>query len=811
MSRLLDYQQLHMSIETVQETIKEILGHKLANDEIPTIEILKEYIRKINLWIEHATKARDWYQWCAYKKELEEAGLNVIASKIESEHVNPDTLFDSFFKTLFRSIANDKIATSPLLRTFEGAIFDETVSRYKELADEFQILSQKELYARLAANVPRVSDMTDNSSPLGFLKRNISNGGRGLSLRDLFDHIEPLLPRLCPCMLMSPMSVAQFLDLSKSKFDLVIFDEASQVPTSEAVGAIARGKSLIVVGDPKQMPPTNFFSLSGVNEEEAEIDDLDSILDDCQSLGMPSLQLNWHYRSRHESLIAFSNNEYYDGKLITFPSVDDQTTKVKFRYVAGVYDKGGKRSNQKEAETIVEDIVMRLSSPAHANSSIGVIAFSKVQQNLIEDLLMERLEKDKKLHEAAEKLYEPIFVKNLENVQGDERDIIMFSIGYGPDKNGKVSMNFGPLNNAGGEKRLNVAVSRARREMIVYSSLKSSQIDLRRSKSRGVEGLKHFLEYAESQLLANAAANEDRNFDSILAEKIAIALNKRGHVTKTNIGRSNFKIDIAIVDKVNSNNYALGILLDGKGYHNTQTTKDREIVQPAVLKMLGWKTMRVWSIDWLTNPERVIARIEKRLKENETKGVADKQLTFDISNESIDEYAYGAKAYEAYNGKVKKSMTYEQIAHAILLCEQPMTLRYLCRQITSQKNIPRVTPTLQAIIKEYAQNELYVQQYKNSTVLWTDKKHADTFEGYRKANGRKINEIPLVEVINAIYLTIKEQISIRIDALTLIVAKQFGFTRCGSKINQVLEEAFEALANQHLIDISDGIVKLHEK
>ena len=227
------------------------------------------------------------------------------------------------------------------------------------------------------------------------------------------DQIPTLLPKLCPCMLMSPMSVAQYLDLSQEKFDLVIFDEASQMPTSEAIGAIARGNAVIVVGDPKQMPPTSFFCSTSVNDDEAEIDDMESILEDCRTLEIPSLQLNWHYRSKHESLIAFSNNEYYDGSLITFPSIDDQSTKVKYNFVDGIYDKGGRRSNKKEAETIVNEIAKRLESPDHANNSIGVIAFSAVQQNLIEDMLIEMLEKNKNLREAAEEMYEPIFVKNL--------------------------------------------------------------------------------------------------------------------------------------------------------------------------------------------------------------------------------------------------------------------------------------------------------------------------------------------------------------------------------------------------------------
>lgn len=810
-SKMFDYKQLHSVIMSVHGAVNNTFGTKLNEDRLPSIDELKAFTQKLEKWLGHTDKARDWYQWCAYKKELEETGLSVIARKIEAENVPAETLCDSFFKVMFKKLAMEKIAGSSVLRTFEGSIFDETVSRYQKLTDEFRILSQKELYTRLAANVPRMTDSIDNSSPIGFLNRNISNGGRGISLRDLFDHIESLLPRLCPCMLMSPMSVAQFLDLSQSKFDLVIFDEASQMPTSEAVGAIARGKALIVVGDPKQMPPTSFFTSTNVSEEEAEIDDLDSILDDCNSLGIPSLQLNWHYRSKHESLIAFSNNEYYDGELITFPSVDDQTTKVKYRYVEGVYDKGGRRSNRKEAETIVDEIVKRLSSPEHAYYSIGVIAFSQVQQNLIEDLLTERLDKNKKLREAAEEIYEPIFVKNLENVQGDERDIIMFSIGYGPDKDGKVSMNFGPLNNVGGEKRLNVAVSRARREMIVYSSLKASQIDLRRSKARGVEGLKHFLEYAEQQVLVQTFNNrQENNSDSILSEIIAKELCARGYVAKTNIGRSNFKIDVAIADKDNNEIYSLGILLDGSGYHNTQTTRDREIVQPIVLRGLGWKIMRVRSVDWINNPERVIARIEKCLTDKDEFQASVETATFDVSNETTVEIESGVNEYKEYAGKLTKSMSDEQLALAILTCEQPMTAMYLCRKIAGFRDMIRVTPTLQNTIKEFADRNLFTQTFASSYVLWTDKHKADTFEGYRQANGRDITEIPLIEVMNAMIISIKEQLSIRTDALRLIVAKKLGFTRRGTKVDQAIKEALEVLVNQNKIVITDGMVKLVE-
>ncbi|MCQ2220293.1 MAG: DUF4011 domain-containing protein [Prevotella sp.] len=809
LTKLMDYQKLHLEIKSINETINRYFDINTTDDVLPSTDVLGKLVAKLTEWTRHTDKARDWYQWCAYKKELSEVGFNVIAKKIESCEIMPGTLCDSFFKSMFKSLANEKISQSSLLRTFEGTIFDETVSRYQKLTDDFQMLSQKELYARLASQIPHLTDNIDNSSEIGLLNRNISNGGRGLSLRDLMDQIPTLLPRLCPCMLMSPMSVAQFLDLSQDKFDLVVFDEASQMPTSEAVGAIARGKAVIVVGDPKQMPPTSFFSSTSVSEDEADLDDMESILEDCRTLEIPSLQLNWHYRSKHESLIAFSNNEYYDGTLITFPSVDDQTTKVKYHYVDGVYDKGGRRSNKKEAEAIVKEIARRLEMPDHADLSIGVIAFSVVQQNLIEDMLIDLLEKNKKLREAADEMYEPIFVKNLENVQGDERDIIMFSIGYGPDKDGKVSMNFGPLNNVGGERRLNVAVSRARREMLVFSALKASQIDLRRSKAKGVEGLKHFLEYAEQQVLVQATSTNTKTSDSVIAEQIANALRKKGYAANTNIGRSNFKVDVAISEDADSENYSLGLLLDGEGYHQTQTTRDREIVQPSVLRMLNWNIMRIWSVDWLNNPERVISRIEQCMKEKPARVAPEKKTVFDISNETIEEIKSEEEDYREYVAKSNVAkMSDEKLALDILRCEQPMTLTYLCKKVCTLRIMPRITPAMLSSVTEIANRTMFVENMGGTKVVWTDEESRNAFKGYRKNNGRDVTEIPLIEVMNAITESVTEQFSINTDALTLIVAKKLGFTRRGTKVDKALSDALAILIAEGKIVNADGMLRL---
>lgn len=809
LENLSSYAYKHDEIERLRQIVKHYFNEELPEDEVPKSAILEKYANIIKRWANHAMNMRDWLHWCEYSEMLKKNGLKSVVNAISLQEYHPSELRDSYLKALFRYKAEEKIRQSEILVTFEGMLFDEKVISYKRLTEEFQILTQKELYARLAARIPRVIDGIDSSSEIGLLNRNISNGGRGLSLRDLFDQIPTLMPRLCPCMLMSPMSVAQYLDINQEAFDLVVFDEASQMPTCEAIGAIARGKSLIVVGDPKQMPPTSFFSSANVDAEEVAIDDMESILEDCRTLDIPSLQLSWHYRSRHESLIAFSNNEYYDGSLITFPSVDDQKTKVHYVPVVGFYDKGGKRCNKAEAEAIVKEIARRLKDEELRTKSIGVIAFSVVQQSLIEDLLQELLDKNKSLHNIAEQMYEPIFVKNLENVQGDERDIILFSIGYGPDKEGKVSMNFGPLNNAGGERRLNVAVSRARQEMYIYSTLKSSDIDLRRSKARGVEGLKHFLEYAETKLLTSSSYVNGYTHDEILAEQIAKELSQRGYSVTTNIGRSQFKVNVAVGDKDSPGIYRLGILIDGEGYSKTHTTRDREIVQPAVLSALHWQIMRVWSVDWFCNKERVLNRIEERLL-SESPNDSDRGLkTFEISDENLEDNISAAKEYKPYicSRLEALQMSDKDLMRNIIQTEQPIIFIHLCRRVCALRELGRVTPTIQKAFKEYI--PLFYED-KNKT-LWITKEDSINYPYYRPNSGRDILDIPQTELINVLCEALVEQLALNVDNLILVAAKKLGFTRRGSNVEAAFKNTIKILEDENKIEYVGERIRLRSK
>ena len=331
---------------------------------------------------------------------------------------------------------------------------------------------------------------------------------------------------------------------------------------------------------------------------------------------MPQTNLLWHYRSRHESLIAFSNRQFYENKLYTFPSVNDREQKVRLVHVDGVFDRGRTRQNRAEAEAVVSELKRRAHSSKLSDLSVGIVTFNIMQQNLIDDLLNEACKTDAALEAWAFSGKEPLFIKNLENVQGDERDVILFSVGYGPDAAGRVTMNFGPLNRDGGWRRLNVAVSRARCEMVVYSALTADMIDISRTSSEGVAALRAFLEYASGKAMpeTSASAAGRKNADSAIADTVCRTLEELGFSSVRNVGRSEYKVDIAVVDPEEPDRYLLGILTDGASYSISRTTRDREIAQTGILEGLGWSILRIWTADWWYSPEKELDRIIARVK-----------------------------------------------------------------------------------------------------------------------------------------------------------------------------------------------------
>lgn len=630
--------QLQLIIEAItklrdkENNVANILQMRLVTTGENWIEQKKGNCK---LFLSHLSELKDWISFREIMQECEDADLEDIC-ELYTNGLSHEKVLDVYFKSVYRAIIMATIEREPVLNRFNGTSFNEKIKQYKKLEQEFIDLTKEEMYYKLTHQLPTGRESIEMSKELAILRKAISSGGRGLSIRTLFDQIPHVLTKLCPCLLMSPISVAQYLSVDNDLFDIVIFDEASQLPTCKAVGVLARGKNAVIVGDPNQMPPTSFFAGNMIDEDNLDIEDLDSILDDCLALGMPDTHLQWHYRSRHESLIAFSNQEYYENSMLTFPSVNDRERRVKLCTVDGTFNRKKGRINEEEGKAVVKEILRRYKDEELKKQSIGVVTFNISQQGLIEDLLAEEFRKDTEFDTWANEREEALFVKNLENVQGDERDIILFSVGFGPDEDGKLSLNFGPLNKEGGWKRLNVAVSRARSEMIVFSSMLPEMIDLNRTKAKGVEGLRDFLDFADKGRLSSGFATGQMAKRRGIQNQIIKAIEEQGLKCQKDVGHSDFKIDIAVVNPYDEDEYLLGILLDGDTYKRSTNTKDRELSQISVLGGLGWELHRIWAMDWWDNKDKELSHILKLVDDAKEKAkIATEQgIVKDIGPES---------------------------------------------------------------------------------------------------------------------------------------------------------------------------------
>lgn len=528
---------------------------------------------------------------------------------------NKYNLHQLIMKDLIEILIHEYFTYNETLDSFNSFELEQKIELLKEKEKEFSAVTVENTIFNMQQNINRKRDDKKFEKEFLVLQKAVRSRGRGQSIRNIFNDTSNIIQDIFPIMLMSPLSIAQYIDPQFPKFDLVIFDEASQIPTDVAIGAISRAKNCIVVGDPKQMPPTSFFTSNNIDEDNIELEDLESLLDDCLAANFPEKYLKWHYRSNHESLIHYSNLTYYNSSLFTYPSSETTSSKVFFENVNGVYRRGNYRHNEIEAESIVNMLINHLKS--NSEDSIGVITFNIQQQNLIEDLFNLKLIDYPELDYKNRNSSEPVFIKNLENVQGDERDIILFSTTFGPDEDNKMTMNFGPLNKSGGWRRLNVAITRSRKEMRVISSFNPEDIDLNRTKSEGVKGLKGFLEYARDALslpLIQNSINEEKDVISrILHEKLL----EHGINSKLHVGNSEYKIDLAILDPTSPNEYILAVLIDGDNYYKAQTSNDRNIIQPNVLESLGWNVHRIWSIDWYEDKEKEINRVIAKIKEKQ--------------------------------------------------------------------------------------------------------------------------------------------------------------------------------------------------
>ncbi len=543
---------------------------------------------------------------------------------VEKNEITPSRVMQYVNASIFTGMAQRVLISYPELYTSNRFSQEQLQVDLEKVDKELTELNKKVLTAGASGHIApngvrgqRVGDYTE----MELINHELGKEKRHVSIRKLFKNAKISISALKPCFMMSPMSIPRFLD-STQEFDMIVMDEASQIRPEDAIGAIARGKQIIIVGDSKQLPPTNFFTATDEIENIEELSAAEiseSILEVASPLFQPARRLRWHYRSRHESLIAFSNNSFYGGDLVVLPSPASENPEfgIKFHKVSGIFLKG---RNSIEAKVVASAIKKHLEN--NKNESIGVVAMNKEQSDLIHEefelLLRESLVLQNTYDANVQQFgAEKLFIKNLENVQGDERDVIIISCTYGPITVGeRVPQRFGPINSPDGWRRLNVLFTRSRKRMHICSSMTSGDIVVEATSNRGIESLHNFLAYAETKNLTFAAINKEfGKVDSPFESAVVTALIDNGYLVETQVGVAGYSIDIAVRDPKNPGNFLLGIECDGATYHSQRSARDRDILRQKVLESLNWEIHRIWSTDWFKNSNNEIKIMLRRIEE----------------------------------------------------------------------------------------------------------------------------------------------------------------------------------------------------
>jgi hypothetical protein len=645
--------------------------------------------------------------------------------------------------------------------------------------------------------------------------------------------------------MMSPLTVSHFVSPEHS-FDLVVFDEASQVPPQDAVNCIYRGKQLIVAGDSEQLPPTPFFQIAELDdaapddEDASAQEDMESILDSCEAF-LPGHSLRWHYRSRSEQLIAFSNRNIYRDSLVTFPSVDQRSERmgVGFTHVPdGIYDRGRSASNRREAQVVAKRVMNHLLDGS--GRSVGVITFNTAQAGAI----AEELDLLKVQHPELESYFQgdrldTVFVKHLEAVQGDERDVIVFSVGYGPDTEGKFTTNFGPLNKDGGQRRLNVAVTRARERLEVVASVRSRDFQLTDAASAGARMLRDYVAYAEAQghpeVSVGAGKGEALEYASPLERDIAEAIAKLGYDVVPSVGAGSFRVDLGVRARGDAQRFVLGIECDGEGYAQTPTARDRERLRHEVLDVLGWGPIhRIWSLDWVhhralevTRLRDALARAEERVRglqeldpvspssSDASDGTSDQtrerverivhELDSSVAAAALpwtetyerSDLGYHGSYYE-FHESVNRRIQADMLV-ALVGVEAPVSIDYAIRRLAEAWGLQRlghrvVSAGRQAISQACRRGAIEAR----GEFLWRPDQELTVVripDSDDPATRREIEEIAPEELDLAIARLREASAGSNDEQVVAQVARVFGFDRTGGRIRAVVEKRLRAAGN----------------
>ncbi|SFE52059.1 DUF4011 domain-containing protein [Blastococcus tunisiensis] len=793
-----------------------------------TDEMLEHASEDIYEWIEHV-RSIDW---------LEERGLAAAVGQLVAQAVPADDVAEALERVVLAAWVDATVRNDARLDKYRAVDRDALVSEFQDLDRRLIEDRYSEVVARCAALRPT----SRGSRGAQVIVREAQKKTRHKPIRQLLAESASLVQGLKPCFMMSPLSVSQYLPASM-RFDVVIFDEASQVLPWDAVNCVYRGEALIVAGDQKQLPPTSFFGTTTDVDEHDDSEDtpdsFESVLDIAKATGaLQSLSLLWHYRSQHESLITYSNHRIYERTLHTFPGAkfDSLDLGVQSFVVDGVYMRGGTRDNPVEADFVVDRIVHHRRE--HPGSSLGVVTFSAAQ----EDAILAAMELRSAYEPALQELLndhdrlDGFFVKSLENVQGDERDIILFSIGYGRDEFGKLTMNFGPLNRKGGWRRLNVAITRARRRVEIISSIRASDIandEFPRPDpdQNGVPHLKAYLDFADRGISALAvdAGSDDEVPESPFEEDVLDVVRGMGYQVDPQVGTAGYRIDMAVRHPDRPGEYAIGIECDGAMYHSAKAARDRDRLRQQVLEGLGWRIHRIWGLTWVRDRQGQIERLRKAI-ESAVRGetttlpaprpapppeLVEEEVDFD----AMPEWAVGYPSRNSY-GRLpnERSLAGPAMAEArpalrayferIIRAEAPVHHGRLLECFRNDWGVGRVGAVIQKnidlVLSKVTIDGRPVERNAAGFLFIRDDDTLSVRVPTGEEGVRRIGWIPTDELDRAIVLLVRDARTMDKDHVGTAVSRLFGWRRMGADIQAaVASSVSRLLATRYLVE-QDG-------
>ena len=803
------------------------LGLKSENGGINVLDSpLADLAKQLDRWHKHLP---DLYQVARFNAQAEKLKEESLTEFVEfaSRCDEPTHITALLDLTWYSGLIQNAYAKNPTLQQFDRVQHEYKIKRFREL----DLASLKHAQTKLAAQVWAQKPNINQPGEMAVLRAEINKKRRHLPIRQLIHQAGRAIQQIKPVFMMSPMSIANFLPPGRIEFDVVIFDEASQVKAVDAFGAILRGKQVVVVGDTRQMPPTDFFGREmDIDDDDNTTADIESILSMFKVAGCSERYLRWHYRSRHESLIAVSNAEFYDNKLVIFPSAGSNplASGIRFDHLPhSVYDRGRTRTNKEEAKAVARAVIEH--ALTHPTLSLGVAAFSVAQR----DLIVVEVELLRRLTPEAEAFFsshpnEPFFVKNLENIQGDERDAIFISIGYGRNETGKVAKEFGPLNKDGGHRRLNVLITRAKMVMRVFCNFRADDLELDADAKHGVRALKNFLKFAET-LQLEVAHETGKDIDSPFEAQVIEALRELGYKVEPQVGTAGYFIDMAVRHPDRPGRYLLAIECDGATYHSSRSARDRDRLRQGVLEGLGWTFHRIWSTDWFRNRQQEVNRVVEAIKA--AKAAADREQkpapTIPAPVEHLITRGEPVKPGDTKFSKPYVKVRLEAVTHQqlhqtsldqlggmikrIVSAESPVHRDEVTKRLMEAYNVvragSRITSTVQEAIAQCLARRLF--EVRGDFLYEGGAVHVRVRDRSAFATAdRKIEWVAPEEIDAALLESIRLGFSLSAEDAVAAVIEMLGFGRATQRIAGAVEERLNALIKSRRASVSDDMVRI---